>query len=999
MEHTLQIFTLGGLQIQLAGQLISRPPSRKACAIFVYLCAKEDPQPREILADILWENKPQTRAMSNLRVELSTLRKHFNQFLDIQRDSVALNKNADIWFDAVALGNRLDAGDFAGAVELYRGDFLEGFHLHAAPEFEHWIVMQRERLRLSVIDALQHLVNQHIKDENYVEGLRYARQLIEINPLMESAHRQTMRLLAMTGKREAALKQFEICRQILLDELADEPSEETQQLHQMISARRIDVETPSDRPRHNLPEKLTPFFGREAEISKIEGWLSDPTTRLLTLVGPGGIGKSRLAIEAARKHLGKLKTGVFHVSLEGMEKPDAIIQAVGKTLKLSFSQGPEVKVQLLELLQEKEILLVLDNIEHSFEGAPFIVEILENSPNIQVLVTSREKLTLQGEQVFEVQGLKLPSETVTENVREYSSVQLFLHGGQQVFSKINQKMDSLIEIANICRLVEGMPLAIELASAWTGVLPPNEIRVELERNLDFLTTEIQGLPDRHRSMRAVFDHSWSHLNQEEKGVLKKLSVFRGGFTKDAALSVTGTSYRILLNLINKSLVSRDGSDRFGLHELLRQYLDEKLDETPAEKDAARDAHRRYYTTFLHHLEERIAGGYEEEALRELENLRRSWQSAIDRHFLPEMRYADLSMVWLYEFQGWYQEGLDMYTQAVEELHNLEDDTASNISRTVLQIGVAWFNARLGNYEKAKELITESQSQLLQLATMHTLNLTNYRTLWLGDILHWEYPRMERLLQGSLDRVCDMGPSFVPADFSTLNEDFTKIRGHLEEERHIINEALEIYRQIDHPRGIAAVLELLGEIAQHIGDLPEAKSLYQESLLQYETIESQISVGDLLRRLGGISFEMGDYVEALTYFNQCLEKYKDSGSKHRVGLAYAKLANVYMEIRNFDEAKSMIIRSMQIFQETNYPEYAQDTIAVLAKWFNVTGKLENAAGLVALAFVNPHTRKSARKVAKRVLADIGELDRDVVAPLEIKDPQDLSGLFSRLMVEV
>jgi predicted ATPase/DNA-binding SARP family transcriptional activator len=1000
MEHTLKIFSLGGLQIHLSGQPLLRLPSRKACAILVYLSAREDPQPREILADMLWENKSQTRAMSNLRVELTTLRKHFNHFVDIQRDSVATNKNADIWFDAVAFENKLDAVDLDSAVELYRGDFLEGFHVRAAPEFEHWIVMQRERLRLSTIDVLQQLISQQMKSEEYRKGLGYARRLIELNPLMESAHRQMMRLLAMTDQREAALKQYEAFRQILLDEFGEEPSEETRQLRQKISARRIRIEIPSDRPRHNLPEKLTPFFGRESELSKIEEWLRDPTARLLTVVGTGGIGKSRLAIEAARTQLGKFKNGIFHVSLEDMENPDAITHAVAKSLKLTFSQSPEPKVQLLEFLQEKEILLVLDNFEHLLEGAALVMEIIENSPSIHVLATSREKLNLQGENIFNVQGLKVPPETVTGNARSFSSVQLFLHGGREVFSKNNQEMDSLNEIAKICRIVEGMPLAIELASPWMGVLSPDEIREELERNIDFLSIEIQGLPDRHRSMRAVFDHSWSRLKEEERDVLKKLSVFRGGFTKDAALSVTGASYRILLSLIDKSLVSRDGSDRLGLHELLRQYLDEKLNETPDEKVAARDAHRRYYTILLHHLKERIAAGHKEEALREVENLHRSWQRTFDRHFLTEMKYADVSMVWLYEFQDWHQEGLDIYTQAVEELPTLEDDAASKIIRTVLQIGMGWFTAQLGDYEKAKELITESRSQLLQLGAKYGLTMNNFQAVWLTDIRYWEYPRIEKLLHTSITLTsCETSLPFLVADSLALNKDLAIAKGDLEEGRHIINEALEIYRRIDHPRGIAAVLELLGEIAQQLGDHPEAKSLYQESLFHYETIESQISVGDILRRLGGISFEMGNIDEALTYYNQCLEKYKDSGPVHRVGLAYAKLANLYLEMSNFDKAKSMIVQSSQIFRDTDYPRYALDTIAVLAKWYNITGNLENAIGFAAIAVVNPHTRKSARVLAKSVLAEIGEIDRDVVSPLEIEDPHDLSGLFTRFLVEV
>ena len=401
----------------------------------------------------------------------------------------------------------------------------------------------------------------------------------------------------------------------------------------------------------NLPVLLTPFVGREAMLVELKERLQDPDCRLLTLVGPGGSGKTRLALEAAAVQLANYTHGVFFGSLAPLQSVEAIVPTVAEALGFSLHEEVEPRRQLLDYLRQKSVLLILDNFEHLLADAELVTDILRAASEVRILATSRERLNVQGEHVFPVAGMAFPDRETAADAPDHSAVKLFVQSAQRARPDFELQGDDLRYMVRICRLVEGIPLAILLAAGWVEMLAPAEIATEIGQSLDFLETDLRDVPERQRSMRAVFDHSYRLLAEREREVLQALSVFRGGFTREAAQRVADAPLRELIALVHKSLLHRMPRGRYELHELLRQYVADKL-ETSGEANAARDAHSVYYADFLYQREEDLKGRRQLGALDEIEadfeNVRAAWIWAI-----KQMNYTVIGQ--LLRSLGWSTE--------------------------------------------------------------------------------------------------------------------------------------------------------------------------------------------------------------------------------------------------------------------------------------------------------------------------------------------------------
>jgi predicted ATPase/DNA-binding CsgD family transcriptional regulator len=377
---------------------------------------------------------------------------------------------------------------------------------------------------------------------------------------------------------------------------------------------------------HNLPPQLTTFIGREDETEAITALLRDDRCRLLTLLGPGGSGKTRLALEVASR-IGFFADGIYFIPLQPLNSIEFLVTAVADALDVSLHGHETARGQLLNSLRDKHWLLILDNFEHLLDGVDLVVDILHSAPGIKILTTSREALNLEAEWVRVIQGMRYPDNDHNEDIDTYSAVKLFIERARRVQGDFNDQTCTI----QICRAVGGIPLAIELAASWLKSLSCEQIAREVQHNLDFLTTNLRNIPERHRSMRAVFDYSWQLLSLAEQQVFSKLAVFRAGFKQDAAAQVAGASLQILSSLVDKSMLSVNRTGRYSIHELLRQYAEEKLNETPGAHDQIQDLYSAYYAEFLHKLEIQLKGPEQLAALdeieAEIENIRAAWERA------------------------------------------------------------------------------------------------------------------------------------------------------------------------------------------------------------------------------------------------------------------------------------------------------------------------------------------------------------------------------------
>ncbi|NUM49225.1 MAG: NACHT domain-containing protein, partial [Anaerolineales bacterium] len=584
----LHLTLLGGLTLSLDGKPLSGFASSKSTALFVYLALNPGAHPRPALASLFWGELPEDRALHNLRTALNDLRKKIPHHLHITRTEIALNPDAPLTTDLSefqALAASPNPANLQSALTHYHGEFLAGLQLKDAPAFDDWLTAQRERLRTTMLQTLHTLAVDHAQKGNYPTGIATLRHLLTLEPWREEAHRHLMLLLARDGQYSAALYQYETCRQILHDELGVAPLRETTALYERIRAAR--------RNTHPLPAPPTPFIAREKELAQITERLANPHCRLLTLTGPGGSGKTRLALQAARLLQHHFLNGVFFVPLAEIEAPH-LLSAFAQHLAIVFRENENPHTQLLNYLAPKEILLVLDNFEHLLPSATLLSEILRTAPEVKILLTSRERLNLRAEWVLEISGMEtLPGD---KDPRELDSVRFFLACTQQ--GGVLLQDDAYPQVLSILQKVGGLPLGIELAASWVPSLSLSEIETEITRSLDFLATSFSDMPERQRSLRAVLEGSWRLLTGFEQATLRQLAIFAGGFTAEAAVEVADAHLSTLRSLTHKSLIQRSG-ERFLFHELPRLFLNEKLTENPELLSNTTTRHSRYFAAFLH----------------------------------------------------------------------------------------------------------------------------------------------------------------------------------------------------------------------------------------------------------------------------------------------------------------------------------------------------------------------------------------------------------------
>ncbi len=693
---------------------------------------------------------------------------------------------------------------------------------------------------------------------------------------------------------------------------------------------------------HNLPIQATPFLGREEELGKIMELLRGPSCRLVTLIGPGGIGKTRLAIQAAAEEIERFAHGVYFIPLDSLSSAEFLVSAIAEALKFSFYSKEDEKVQLLNYLREKQLLLILDNFEHLVAGAGMISEVLNVASEVKIMVTSRELLNLRGEWIVQVGGMDVP-EGERIDVEGYSAIQLFLHTAERVRTGMEFSDEDKRFVVRICQLVGGLPLGIEIASSWLRSLSCKEIAQEIEKGIDFLETSMRDIPERHRSLRAVFDYSWDLLGETERGALRQLSVFLGGFSREAAEHVAGARLGLLTSLVDKSLLRRHTNGRYEMLDVLRQYVLEKLEEQAEEKEQVLDKHCKYYANFLEERgQQRVGPEYEammEDVALEIENVRIAWDRALAKAKDECISKSIACLFWFYRTRGWYHEGHEIFSKAVSTYQGKESKAifARLLSRK------ARFIFRLGDLHRAREEFEQSLAMLRKLdlpsEVAFVLNYLGIAYRMLGEL-----DKVMPLHEEALEIFKKLGDkSEIATTLSNISYITTSL-GNYSEAQRMEEEVLALNKELGDPYGIAGSLIDLGSLAHTRGELKEAENLYNQSLAISKELKHQYGMGRTLNNLGIVKSSMGDYEGAKQCYQESYEIFSEIGDMSGKAASLTNMGVIYRMQGKFEEAQKMHEETLVICKKTGYQVGHATSLNHLATVAKDQGDLKTAKNL-------------------------------------------------------
>jgi len=1024
MAEKLVFALLGNPELHLGGQPLGRFRSAKTYALLYYLVVTRRTQPRTVLAGLFWGDVGDYYARRNFNRTLSDLTQFVGDHLVSDRQTVAFARSQPYWLDvevletaATMLPTAQTVATLASAADLYRGDFLDGFYVQDAPEFEQWVLAERTRLRASVLHLLDTLAHYHATQGELLPAMQYARRMLQLEPWREEAHRQLMLLLAQSGQRSAALAQYELCRQALRSELDVEPAAATLDLVARIRAGTLDqmpsrqddkmtstssVTASSPHPvivssphpvtpsssqltiPHNLPGQRTPFIGRAAELADLTRLLvADDDCRLLTLVGPGGMGKTRLALKAAEEIVAASSQpfvdGVFFVPLENVGDADGLVSALISAISAESGFPLHVDAPLLEqlchFLRTKAMLLVLDNFEHLVKHAALCSTLLAAAPGVKLLVTSRETLGLQEAWFYPLLGLTMPNGLPQQKTpAEADAVHLFAQCARRTLPSFDLTAERA-SVLRICTLVEGMPLGIELAAAWLKVMTCEQIAQEVARGLDFLTARYQNIPARHRSMRAVMEHSWALLSTDEADAIARLAIFRGRFHQAAASAITGASLFTLATLVEKALVRVTPDGYYQLHELTRQYAEEQL--TAPAKSALRDAHTVYYAGLLEQQRARLfTGTYRQVWVTvggELDNIRHAWQWIIDtvsagRYDLPVtvlLRQMAEVLTCYYLFHSLWLIGQALFDHACQVLEDAgwashDEQAGGQPSRRAallqIQIIAGQFQLEMGHHRAslalAERTLIASRAFGLEEDLFRALMVYGHTQVRRGarteavPVFHEALALGERLRSPRYCAEALIGLGLIASS-----------EGRYAAAQDYYRQVLTLCQAMGYRPWIARTLTNLGTTYSRQYDYQQAQPYYEQALTMAQEEGDQNIIMINVSNLGGVYRGYGQYGLSLDYYQRSLAMARSLGEERWIAANLNGLAITYLAIDQLSAAERVLREALTVGQQSDSAPDTLGSIGLLGHLFARRGQVETA--LKALAFVEQHPATMAR----------------------------------------
>jgi len=1033
----LSLSLLGTFQASAGERPITNFATDKVRALLAYLAVEADrPHRRDTLAALLWPEWDDSGARGNLRLALHRLREALDAaapalsdvVFDVTRETVRA-RAAAVEVDVnrfIALLEMCETHphrllhlcpscleQLGEAADLYSGELLAGLSIGDAPAFEQWELTRREELGQRITALLYRLADafEHLGDPG--RGLLFAHRQLALDPYREEAHRQVIRFYALQGERAAALAHYDRMRRLLADELGIDPDPATTELVDAVRAGRLAVARAVNgrfsRPLlHHFPARFTPFFGRAAEVARLVERLDDgprttddePRTtrssnppvsqsRLHTIVAPGGMGKTRLAVAVAEA-LGErpgYPDGIYFLPLAKTAAAEQLPSALAAALNVNLGGAADPADQLATFLRPMRALFVLDNFEHLVEdGVELVLHLLEAAPGLRVLVTSREALNVRGEERFVLGGLE-----------EDAAAALFAGAAARVRPGYEPAADE-DAIRAIVRDVGGMPLAVELAATWVRLMDAPAIAARIRADLDFLSTTLRDLPERQRSMRAVFDYMWQTLTPPEREALAMLSVLRGPFRLDAAEAIAGALPEVIALLLDQSLLRAIGGGRFELHELLRQYAAAKLAADPRREEEARERHAGHYLALLTARGGSLGGPQSKEALaallRNMDNVRAAWDWVVVEGGLEAIERVAPSLESFYRFSGLSAEGAETLALASATLAARVERGAAEAATVypviydlyrrealLLELRGAG-EAALARLEKARAGWEALGDRGQMVRVLGEIGYVNVRHYWITDT--------RGQLESTVALARELGDDMFIAtalhnlgNALTWNSDTTRGRALLEE-------SLDHYRAAGETRWLAGTLNDIGMSYAFADDPENARAYFRQSLSLSESLGDQPGIAMAASNLGAIALDFGDPAESELFSRRGQATAQDIGEQLMLSISVGNLGHAALARGDRDTAMRLYRDTIALTRESGYTFMLIEGVLGLAALAVESAAVAAARWLAAVAawrttvgftVETPYIRSLREETEARLSAKLRDLSDE--PPLSIE----------------
>jgi predicted ATPase/DNA-binding SARP family transcriptional activator/Tfp pilus assembly protein PilF len=974
-EHTppgLEIRLLGPLDVRVSGKPLPPLRTRKGqwlLALLALRCGRQ--VARDWLAGTLWPDSTESQSLANLRLSLADLRRALGeqayrlysptlQTLTLDPEGTQVDVAV---FDALIANG--DAPSLQQALELYCGPVLEGC-------LEDWVFPERQAREQAYIQALEQRADLAMAADKHQEAIGYLRRLVGCDPFRESGYRRLMEALAADGDHAAAVLVYRELRLYLHQQLNAPPDPQTSALFERVRAEAGDrlrpaAATPPLRAAspHRLPKPLSSLVGRRADVQEVCDLVR--IHRVVTLTGAGGIGKTRLSIAVAEEMAVGYPDGAFFVDLAALTDGAVVPQVVASTLGLREEPGRPVMTTLLSHLESRTILLILDNCEHLIQScASFVITLLDRCAHLRILATSRQSLGLSGEQMWRVPSLAVPDvsdfamDTVEhgENARasawmDFAAVQLFVERSRLLQPKLTETYTDMRAVGVICRRLDGIPLAIELAAARVRVLPIEQIASRLDDRFRLLTGGSRTALPRQQTLRALIDWSYDLLGRLERSLLCRLSVFAGGCTLEAAEKVCTDEtigeteiLDLLTRLVDQSLViyePRGEEARYRMLETVRQYSRDRLLESGT-GEVWRRRHRDYFLSLAEQAEPELTGSDQAGWLARLEeehdNLRVALEWCEEE---PEGAPTGLRMaaaLWrFWDIHGHVSEGRAYLEAALSRTKIPEQARGKALS------GAGSLAFRQGDYTAARALNEDSLTLFRTLDDRQGIaqslgQLGNMARIQGDGAMARAYYEQSLAIKQQIGDQQGIAATLNNLGLVACNQ------GDYVSARKYHGESLTLKRAAGNTRGIAASLSNLGIVVDNQGDYPTARALLEESLALCRQLGDDQGIAAALGNLGNVACHQGDYAAAKALYTESLALRRRSNDRRGITLALGNLGNVALNQGDFSAARALLEESVALKRELG----DKDGIAVsLANLGNVAckqGDYAAAEGLMA-----------------------------------------------------